>query len=243
MKVFRYLHRALGVKGEIIFLLASTWSASYEKMSNYLGLPKFTNWEVFVWCIFLILTIAFFKRIYMLEGKIEPTLAFTDITYDTEPAIEDIFYGNTGNIEEKQSHSFKTCRIHIKNTGNDHLDKCHVQLVGLEDSNKNRRTKFLPIGLSTEHQTHQERTGRFSLSAGQEKIILVASYNEKSGNVPIALRYEQPIDGEQYPNTIPSDLEWHLTIEAYGAASPVSKQYKLFVNDDGCLILEDFGEV
>ena len=88
------------------------------------------------------------------------------------------------------------------------------------------------------HQTYQNRPGRFNLSAGMDKLVPIASYNEREKADNIVLCYEQPVTGMQYKNQIPIDKVWILKIGLYGGSTATFEEFKLYINDEGFLKLD-----
>jgi len=142
----------------------------------------------------------------------------------TEPA------GATG-------HAFRYQRLKIKNITNTTLDNCIVKLEEMRRSDGVIfNTAFLPVGLITQHQRLQGRTGGlFKLRAGEEKYVEIAYLDEANPNSEIGLQYET----NQYPNSVPRN-NYILRIKVYGSNQPLEAFFRLYVDEDGYLRLNKY---
>ena len=126
-------------------------------------------------------------------------------------------------------------QIRVRNVGAQHLDNCLVTLNTLYHHDQNM-AGGLPVALLTQHQEAQNRQGRFNLSVGQEKWINVVSLNENVDGSHIIIHCEQNYYQHRQLNP---NLEYYLTITAYGGDGRVIEhRYRAYV-DIGELIFED----
>lgn len=125
-------------------------------------------------------------------------------------------------------------KLRVRNTGGETLDNCLVKLTDLRGSDDVQRA-FVPIGLVTEHQHYQRRPGgKFNLRPGEDKLIWVASLDERRPAGEIQLYYE----ASNYPNMLARD-NYSLEITAYGSPTPHTKCYRMYVTENGEFRLEE----
>jgi len=157
-----------------------------------------------------------------LQDRIKPRLAIRGLIQDTEPA------GVTG-------HAIRAYAVTVKNVGNETLTNCLAKLTELCGRQSGERRQFLPVGMITQHQYWQHRTGgRFDLRPDEEKNVMLALLDERQESSEIILLYET----DEYPKGIPRNDVYDLTIQAFGAPTPPSARYKMEVVDGHLRITE-----
>jgi hypothetical protein len=136
-----------------------------------------------------------------------------------------------------QLHRVRRYLISVTNVSYKDL-KCLAKIVDLRD-NLGTEFAFLPVGIRTEHQRYQGRTGDFNLRSGEHKMLEILTMDEANLNSEIQILYERP---DIVPSFVRRDRKYVLEIAVYGAGSPVKKRFMFFVRNDD-LILESFDEV
>lgn len=134
-------------------------------------------------------------------------------------------------------HAVRFQRIKIKNITNVALDNCIVKLEEMRRADGVAfNNAFLPVGLITQHQRMQGRTGGvFKLRAGEEKFVEIAFLDETKPDSEIRLLYET----NQYANPVPR-TDYILRVKAYGGNLPVETFFRLYVSEDGYLRLKKY---
>jgi len=108
------------------------------------------------------------------------------IEYRKEPPYE------TTEPAGSAGHALRYQRLKIKNITNVTLDNCIVKLEEMRPADGAEfNTAFLPVGLITQHQRVQGRSGGvFNLRACEEKFVEIACLDETNPESEIVLLYE-----------------------------------------------------
>ena len=138
---------------------------------------------------------------------------------------------------ESSGHAVRIQRIKVKNVTNGAFDNCIVKLEEMRRADGGAfNNAFLPVGLITQHQRMQGRTGGdFKLRAGEEKYVEIAFLDETIPDSEMRLLYET----NQYPNLVPR-TDYILRLRAYGGVQPVQAFFRLYVSEDGYLRLKKY---
>lgn len=153
------------------------------------------------------------RRAYRLEEERKPRIV---IAYDPESASSATLV-------------MRHIKIEVQNTGAEILHNCVVNLEDLTPNNGQPRT----AALITEMQ--EGRTGgEFTLRPNQKKYIEVARLNEQAQD-DIALQYES----REFQRTIPRNNTYYFHLFAYSERASQSKRFKLYVDNDGRLRMEE----
>lgn len=154
-------------------------------------------------------------------------------------AVLEILFGGGHPYEvthpaDAKAHAQRFLGVGVKNNGPEHIDSCLVKLERIKAADgRDFKNVFVPVGLVTQHQLLQKRTGgRFNLSPGETKYVWVACLDEAKAESEIALQYET----DKYPNLIPRG-SYIVTLRAYGAGDPAEAVLRLFVDSAGYLRL------
>lgn len=136
---------------------------------------------------------------------------------------------------DAKKHAQRCLCVGVKNAGTEHIPNCLVKLERIKAADgRDFKNVFVPVGLVTQHQLLQQRTGgRFNLSPGETKYVPVACLDETTSDTEIALQYET----DKYPNLIPRG-SYLLTLRAYGAGSPGEIVVRLSVDSNGYLRIQ-----
>lgn len=224
-KFILYIHRALGIKGEIIFVLSSSLAATYNKLRGWLlgedmiTLPNITGWELFVWATFLILIIAFYKRIWVIEELIEPVL---DIFLPEDNVHFDDVYMNLAHeyLDEQIEMGGLIIRVTVKNKSKSKTIKdVRCVLPKIEGQNHAYTNQALqPLAAQTP----------FQLSATAKEVIGVLFIPHDKNHREIYILYE---NGLQIGNGLPKKNH-RLLIQAQGLdIAPTNKWLVLEITD------------
>jgi hypothetical protein len=157
-----------------------------------------------------------------LQDRLRAKLAILGLVEETEPA-------------QAADRAVRYYSIRVKNTGGEYLRDCLAKLTALSGKESGPRTKFLPIGMCTQHQYWEGRPGgRFDLRPEEEKHVMLACLDERQENSETRLLYES----EDYPNPIPRNDIYELAIHVYGAPTAASAQYRMEVVDGYLCVTE-----
>lgn len=231
MKWARAANAAMGVRKYIYLSSATAVPFAYGVLSNYVSdmfgwqLPPLP-WLTLAITAFLGLPLIWFlQRLVLLEEELTPHL---DISFedDTHP-FSLLDPGVGGRVT-------RFIRVKVTNTSARTLENCLVKLEEFFDKDGNTGF-FVPIGLITQHQLWQQRSGgSFTLRGKESKFVEVAAMPEPSSDGAITLQYETNTAKEpavRYPNVVPSaNGPYTLRLTAFGGGLPASRMFKLFVD-------------
>jgi hypothetical protein len=129
--------------------------------------------------------------------------------------------------------ALRTWRIEVLNKGKVALQGFAKLESIVRTDGSNYRNAFLPIGLSTQHQSGEGReAGPFHLRPGEQKLVEVASLDESDPASEIALHYET----DKYPRKIPR-ADYRIGIVVLGGHRPRRIRCRLYVDGAGRLKL------
>ena len=175
------------------------------------------------------------KQKSALKKQPAPALSFAEISYAYEETAAERMYSNDGEIP----YGLQTCKVHIANIGNNHLDNCVVQITKLVNGEGREGLESLPISLIVEPPEYQNEPTRFDLRADQRKTVRVAIL--EVDNIDLIELQCQDANNKKRPR-LSTETDWFLTLSAYGSTSEVNAEYRLFKDRKGKLNLEQLGE-
>lgn len=225
---FRALHGALGVKryilGSVVLFVIGVYEALRAWLPTYgIKLPSLPTWEIAIAIVLLLLVWWLLQRVVEIEKELEPNL---EILFGEGPPYE------ITEPMETNGHAQRFFRVKVVNTSTKDLNNCLVMLEEMKtEQGQIYPNRYIPIGLTTDHQLLQERRrGVFELRGKQYKFIVVACLDENVSDSEIAFLYEN----DKYANTVPRN-NYQITLVAYGGGVPKRKQFNISVDDKGFL--------
>lgn len=194
----------------------------YDGFSRYWAVLPITLW----------VAVALYRKVVKLEVAIAPRLEILTGTGDPYELISEP-------LNEPGVVYRRLLRIGIRNSGNETMEGCRVELVDMPGW----RNAFLPIRLKLRHDNPSDvlniaHIQEFTISPNQVEFVDVASLNEADERSEIRLYYAtQGHRNADYANLVPRG-GYTLIIRAYGrVGSPAERRLKLWV-DDGRLRLD-----
>lgn len=238
---FAAFGRALGPKKYALGGTAGVAPALYEwariSLDGRMSLPAIPAIWFGLTIILSLIVIWTVQRARTLEIEIEPDLVLEfdgGSPYEITQPLND------------SGHSHRFFRIGVRNTGSATINDCLVKLEELRYVDGSTGF-YTPIGLITQHQrlqkiassdTTKRKGGPFILRGDERKFVEVAKLNETEETAQIELQYETDL----YENNIPRvnrNEAYELLIRAYGGSKPVGKKFRLFVNEEGFMCMEE----
>ena len=186
-----------------------------------------------VWALVLIgvyLFIALCRKVWILEREIEPKVR---LVFDPNDPMCVATWPKHAN-----EHAKRRYRLKVENDSSAEVAKCSVQMMALDDKDGNPSVhKNIPFKLMNDNPSdilnmpHKES---FSLPEKHHEYVDIVAFDETTPDKRFRMLYATQGPRSRLFDLIPFAHSPHtLKIVAVGGGEPVSKEFKIYLRDDG----------